>query len=184
HPLHPPGIPGARRWSLLTPAQRRARPPEPVTRAPISAPRRPGTLREKSTTPNPLETASSSSCRRRGPRLRQDLRAPAVFYAVQRDPAPTGGDLERGECRGAQSAGWARLPGEGPRPPLGCLVPLWDGELFPASGPDTGSLPGQRFARVFRRRSLNHLVLLGLLSVSRDILLLEDSARPGTLKIC
>ncbi|KAK2093579.1 hypothetical protein P7K49_027317, partial [Saguinus oedipus] len=49
-----------------------------------------------------------------------DLRAPAVFYTAQRDPAPTvphpaagrasrqGGDLERGECREAQSAGWAR----------------------------------------------------------------------------
>ncbi|KAK2093578.1 hypothetical protein P7K49_027316, partial [Saguinus oedipus] len=53
HPLHPLGIPEARRWSLLTPAQRRrrtagrARPPKPGTRAPISAPRRPGTLREK-----------------------------------------------------------------------------------------------------------------------------------------
>ncbi|KAK2093580.1 hypothetical protein P7K49_027372, partial [Saguinus oedipus] len=53
-----------------------------------------------------------------------------------------------GGCLGRGGAGAGETE---PWPPLGCLVPLREGELFPASGPDTGSLPGQRFARVFRR---------------------------------
>ncbi|KAL0613928.1 UPF0764 protein C16orf89 [Plecturocebus cupreus] len=241
HPLHPPGIPGARLWSLLTPARRRLgfpdRRPRTAARArpsrPDLGPPAAGDLEGKSQPPpthrprgsaalNPAATASSRPCRRRGPRLRQDVRAPAFVYAAQRDPAPTtphapagragrqGGDQGRGGCRVARSAGWGR-PGHAESPPGGRGAAARGGAGLERERPSPGRpSAGESFSdkgspslhqdRILapsrdagshvcsgegeispapreKARSLNHLVLLGLLSASSDILPIEDSAQ-------
>ncbi|KAK2093633.1 hypothetical protein P7K49_027371, partial [Saguinus oedipus] len=108
----------------------RARPPEPGTRAPISAPRRPGTLREKTSSllltdrkarrlQNPRGLPPPALAAIAGPGCVRTCARPPFSTPPNVTPPPPCRTLRPGaragragteisECRGPQSAGWAR----------------------------------------------------------------------------
>ncbi|KAK2093576.1 hypothetical protein P7K49_027314 [Saguinus oedipus] len=90
---------------------------------------------------------------------------PPPSRTVQPGEGTAGRGLRERECLGAQSAGW-ESPWRAESPSGGRGAAAWGGAgrererpspgrpsaAASLSGPDTGSLPGQRFPRVFRRR--------------------------------